>query len=329
MKILVVEDSSVQQAFYKTFLDKNCYETKYVKNGEDGLETLREFLPEIIILDFFLPGMNAPDFLFTVEKMDLSIPIIVATASDKKEDKTECILRGAMAFLRKPFNEETLLEEIDRALENFEIKKILKKVNFSDIDLDFISELSNIGFGVGADKLAKMVDMIVNLKSPKINIMPMEEVLNTPIMKKEELSGLQIKFTGDLSGHSFLLMDPKDSKNLFDFIVGSQEHSDLNENDFIGEVGNIILNSLIGTLSNQFKIRLIPHVPQYYCDSPKNIIGDLFSNESECPQLINLSSNFRIMGIEFSCSISLIFNYHSLQRLRLFVQESIRDEDID
>lgn len=324
-----MEDSSVQRAFYKTFLDKNCYETKYVTTAEEGLKILNDFKPEIIILDFFLPGMNAPDFLYTIEKRNFSIPVIVATASDKKEDKAKCILQGAMAFLRKPFVEETLLTEIDMALENFEIKKFLKKIDFTDIDLEYISNLSNIGFSVGANKLGQLVDMIIKLPSPVIKVLPMEEILNIPIMKKEKITGLQIKFTGDLSGYSFLLMDTKDSENLFNFILGSDEGSKLKENDIIGEVGNIILNSLIGTISNQFKIRLVPHVPQFYRDSSKNIFGDLLSKENEWPQLINLSSHFRLMGIEFNCSISLIFDYTSLQRLRLFVRESIRDEDID
>jgi chemotaxis protein CheC len=277
LRILIIEDSVVQRSFYESFLEKNSHETKYVVTAEDGLDILEEFKPELIILDYFLPGMNAPDFLTTLEKNNLMIPVIVATASDKKEDKSFCIIQGAMTFLQKPFDEKTLLDEIDKAIDNFEIKNLLKPLSFNDIDLDFLAEIGNIGMGVGANKLGKMMDLVVKLQSPKVKILPMKDIQNLPYFKSDKISALQIKFSGDLSGHSFLLMSEKESDSLYSFIFGKDSDSEIKRSDLIGEMGNIILNSLIGTISNKFKIRISPKVPQYFCDSPQNIIGNLFS----------------------------------------------------
>jgi len=330
LRILIIEDSKVQQSFYQSFLEGKGYETHYVETAEDGLDALKDFEPEAIILDYFLPGMDAPDFLLEIHIMGLNVPVIVATASDKKEEKTKCILQGANAFLRKPFNEESLISDLERAIENFRLQDYLTSLNFSDSHLDFLLELSNIGLGVGAEKLGNMVEMVIKLKVPSVKIIPQSEFANLPIMGFEQLVYMQMNFSGDLEGACFLILSLKDAESLVQLLGVDQDIKDeAFQKDLLKEVGNIVLNSVFGTLSNKFKTQLKPQLPQYFKCSPEKIIENLRPYLDENGEIIYLSSVFEIMGLQFGAKISLVFKQSSLGYLKVLIDEALIDDKLD
>jgi DNA-binding response OmpR family regulator len=109
-KILIVEDSQTTRAVIKVYLSKYQFEFLEAHDGHTGLFLARRELPNFIIADLKMPGMNGFDFCRSVraEKQLKHTPILVLTASKKEEDQREAFIAGANFFMSKPIDTEKL-----------------------------------------------------------------------------------------------------------------------------------------------------------------------------------------------------------------------------
>jgi DNA-binding response OmpR family regulator len=125
--ILIVEDSRTQAEELKYLLENNnCY-VRHALNGELALEILRSFVPEVIISDIVMPGMDGFT-LCSVIKSDTQlkhIPVILLTALSDSKDVIKGLECGADSFLVKPYSEEFLIARIEYFLQNTELRKDL------------------------------------------------------------------------------------------------------------------------------------------------------------------------------------------------------------
>ncbi|EDP71352.1 two-component system sensor histidine kinase/response [Flavobacteriales bacterium ALC-1] len=103
--LLVVEDNTELRNYLKNEL-KTQYKVLLAKNGKEGLQVAREFLPDIIITDVIMPEMDG--FIFCKHiKSDIKtshIPLLMLTAKARVENRMEGIEKGADAYMVKPFD---------------------------------------------------------------------------------------------------------------------------------------------------------------------------------------------------------------------------------
>jgi AraC-like DNA-binding protein len=117
--ILVIEDNQDMRLFLRNRLGKH-YEIHDAENGEKGLETAYDIVPDLIIVDIILPGQTGLK-VTEVLKQDIRtshIPIILLTARASMEVQLVGIRSKADAFVAKPFNLEYLDETIKNLLRN-------------------------------------------------------------------------------------------------------------------------------------------------------------------------------------------------------------------
>lgn len=113
LKILVIEDSEDQIEIFRQrlLLAKIDHELTCAASGEQGLSLLQEAgpnqkLPDLIMLDLRMPGMNGLDVLKTVQARPewQSIPVIVLSVSDDLQDVVKTYKLGGTFFMKKPFD---------------------------------------------------------------------------------------------------------------------------------------------------------------------------------------------------------------------------------
>ncbi|MDY4043638.1 MAG: ATP-binding protein [Marinifilaceae bacterium] len=116
--ILLVEDNQ-DVAFYIGGLLKDRYRLLYARDGKEGLEKAIEYMPDLILTDLMMPGMNGFDLCREIRDSIVlnHIPIIIITAKSEDQDKVQGIEAGADAYLLKPFNTEELYVRIAKLLE--------------------------------------------------------------------------------------------------------------------------------------------------------------------------------------------------------------------
>jgi two-component system, OmpR family, KDP operon response regulator KdpE len=114
-RILVIDDEPQIRRIMRTTLSGAGYEVDDAKSGEEGLEKLREFRPDLILLDINMPGMGGFAACKAL-RADPGVAIIMLTVRDSDDDKVRCLDAGADDFVTKPFSTPELLARIRAAL---------------------------------------------------------------------------------------------------------------------------------------------------------------------------------------------------------------------
>jgi len=114
-RILVVDDEPQLRRIMRTTLIGAGYEVDDAKTGEEALEKVREFRPDLVLLDINMPGMGGVAAC-RVMREDTNIAIIMLTVRNTEKDKVEALDAGADDFVVKPFSTPELLARIRASL---------------------------------------------------------------------------------------------------------------------------------------------------------------------------------------------------------------------
>ena len=116
--ILIIDDSPTERHFLKTVLVENGYEISLAENGEQGVEMAKSILPDLILMDVVMPGMNgfqATRFL-TKAPETADIPVVMVSTKSDQTDQVWATRQGAKAYITKPVDGESLLESVKHYL---------------------------------------------------------------------------------------------------------------------------------------------------------------------------------------------------------------------
>lgn len=114
-KVLVVEDDTTLLETLEYNLQRQGYEVFKAENGRDALTLARKHLPDLIVLDVMLPGLDGFEVCRILRK-ELSVPIIMLTARSEEVDKIVGLEMGADDYLTKPFSMRELVARVKALL---------------------------------------------------------------------------------------------------------------------------------------------------------------------------------------------------------------------
>lgn len=101
-KILIVEDEAVLQDVFRMVLERGGYEVETANNGLDGIQHLKSFQPDLVLLDIFMPVMDGREFLRNVDLSDYpNTKVIVYSNLSDQQTETELRELGAHDFILK------------------------------------------------------------------------------------------------------------------------------------------------------------------------------------------------------------------------------------
>lgn len=113
-KILIVDDSSTARHFLIDVLTKGGYQVICAENGEEAILKAKSEMPDLVLMDVIMPGMNGFQATRTITKDDSTkhIPVLMLTSKDMETDRVWGMRQGATEFLSKPIEPATLLAKI-------------------------------------------------------------------------------------------------------------------------------------------------------------------------------------------------------------------------
>jgi two-component system response regulator AtoC len=123
--ILIIEDELVLAKNIKAYLERYGYEAVAVHTGEDGIDRLDAFLPDVVVLDYHLPKMNGLEVLSQLRSKIPFIKVIIITGNATVEIAVQAMKLGAYDYLSKPVVLGELRLLIDRALGQERVEKTL------------------------------------------------------------------------------------------------------------------------------------------------------------------------------------------------------------
>lgn len=113
-RILVVDDSPSQLFGMQKIIEKLGHEVLSATNGEEGIRTAKEQLPDLILMDVVMPELNGFQATRKISKDERTshIPIIMVTTKNLQTDKVWGMRQGAKDYLVKPVSEKALVAAI-------------------------------------------------------------------------------------------------------------------------------------------------------------------------------------------------------------------------
>jgi DNA-binding response OmpR family regulator len=102
IKILVVDDEPEACDALKEFLSMKGYEVSTAQDGQTALRKIKEYDPQIVLLDVIMPGMNGIKVLQEIKKMDPKIGVIMVTVVTDEAQAKKTLELGAYDYITKP-----------------------------------------------------------------------------------------------------------------------------------------------------------------------------------------------------------------------------------
>ena len=117
-KILIVDDSPTETHVLSTILESNGYQTVTAESGEAGVEVAKKELPDLVLMDVVMPGLNGFQATRQLKKEPTTahIPVVIVTTKDQETDKIWGMRQGAKDYLTKPVEEGNLINTIQAIL---------------------------------------------------------------------------------------------------------------------------------------------------------------------------------------------------------------------
>ena len=116
-RILIVDDAAFMRMMIKNIVLKNGYEVVgEAENGRDAVELYRQYKPDLVTMDITMPEMNGIEGVKAIRGIDPKANIIMCSAMGQQAMVMEAIQAGAKDFIVKPFQQDRILQAIERVL---------------------------------------------------------------------------------------------------------------------------------------------------------------------------------------------------------------------
>jgi DNA-binding NtrC family response regulator len=122
-KILIVDDEPFNLDLLEQELSDHGYSIERAGDGAEALGKFESFQPDLILLDFQMPGMNGIDVLKEIRKRGHETPVVMITAYGTIERAVQAMKEGAYDFVPKPFEPDHLILVVHKALERQNLRR--------------------------------------------------------------------------------------------------------------------------------------------------------------------------------------------------------------
>jgi DNA-binding response OmpR family regulator len=138
-RVLVVDDEPHLVRAVRMYLELQGYTVFGAHSGEEALEAVRDKLPDLVILDVMMPGLDGFETLEELRRVS-NVPVIMLTARGDEDQKVRGLSLGADDYVTKPFSQRELLARVQAVLRRAEQPALVAKTRIqvdADLAIDF------------------------------------------------------------------------------------------------------------------------------------------------------------------------------------------------
>jgi len=191
-------------------------------------------------------------------------------------------------------------------------------MNITEYQLDALKELINIGVGRAAGMLNQILENHVYLQVPDAKLLSLEEIQAHKVAEFDvgKLSAVRLVFKGPFSGTASLVFPPDSAAKLVNILTGDEPQAidlDAIKIGALTEVGNIILNGVMGSIGNMLEQSINYVIPAYMEDSIENLLN--LDQVDLGATILLVRTRFTVAQLQIEGDILLLFEVGSLEML--------------
>lgn len=323
--VLICDDSRIARTQLSRSLPENWdIQCLFAENGKNCLSVAAEFSPDLIFLDLNMPEMDGYEFLQFIKSQNLAYKVIVVSGDIQPEAKSRVMNNGAIDFVKKPITKDNMIKLlIDHGFYKDDHQDSKKRLETNHIDMqdmatfmDACQEVANVAMGRSADKLARFLDVFVELPIPKVNYIEISELAMALefAQQNDKVSSVCQGFIGpDLSGEALLIFNDTSSKNIAKLMKHQGEINPQVELELLMDMANILVGSCLQGISDQLDIKLSQGHPVVLGQGV--MISDLIKGKP-WSKTLSIEITYAVENIGVSCDLLLLFTEGCLDNLK-------------
>ena len=188
----------------------------------------------------------------------------------------------------------------------------------SDKQKDAITEIVNIGVGKGSATLSQMLDEEILLNVPYVNLISFDKILEEfNNLDVQMVNSVELQFYGNFNGVANVVLSTESADHLVSVLtresVGSESITQLKDG-VITEVGNIILNGVMGSFGNILNAPLEYQIPKSFEGDIKDLYHSL--DKEMFSQILICRTDFSIEGKNIKGEVLIMYEINSFQKLK-------------
>lgn len=177
LKVLVVEDEVSIRKFVKINLERNNFIVYEAETGEKALDIFDKTIPDVIVLDIMLPGIDGFEVLRRVREKNNEVIVIMLTAKSQDMDKIMGLELGADDYMVKPFNPLELVARINTIFRRIKMNENKSELTGGDIRV----ELNSMKVFKGDEEISltpKELEILIFFLKNKGKVLSRNEILD-------------------------------------------------------------------------------------------------------------------------------------------------------
>ena len=159
--ILIVDDEESIRLSLKGILDDEGYQVIEAENGADAIDMIRDEVPDLVLLDIWMPGMDGVQALERIKNLFPDMTVVMMSGHGTIETAVRATRIGAFDFIEKPFSLDKLLITIGNALNLKELRKENEALRGA-----VLKEYELVGTSVALEQIRSQVQRIAPATSP-------------------------------------------------------------------------------------------------------------------------------------------------------------------
>ena len=190
-------------------------------------------------------------------------------------------------------------------------------VHMSEMQVEALRELINIGVGKGAAILNTMLNSHIELRVPRLQVLSIEGLRKEiSTLASGRISGISLGFQGAFSGSAELMFPSETAMTLVNTLIGDAPVDldfDSIRSGTLCEIGNVVLNGVMGSISNIFSSYFKYSVPEYIEDVADNILSG--KGDQAAMVILLAKTRFLIKELDVQGDIVLFFEMGAIDKL--------------
>ena len=327
--VLVCDDSLVARKQVAKCLPQDWeVAVHFAKNGEEGLASLIAGKGDLLLLDLNMPVLDGYGTLEAIQEQGLKTKVVVVSGDIQPEARDRVLSLGALDFIRKPVDPQTLAEVLDRHNIRHAEPEEVHEVTPLDPDIrDCYQEITNIAMGQAGDHLARTMNVFVELPIPNVNLIEVSELhmMLSDIESHEEVTAVCQGFLGPgISGEALCILSDSSFDDVAKILNVEGEVDDQLQLELLMDAASILIGTCLSGLANQMDVNFSQGHP-IVLGQHRAITEIISMNQIKWKRTLAIELSYGLEGYNVQCDLILLFTEESMKMMNSKLAHLLED----
>ncbi|MFW9265775.1 response regulator [Pseudomonas sp. NR3] len=288
-------------------------------NGRQAMDAIRQGLGHVVLLDLTMPEMDGYQVLSALRAEGLKAQVIVISGDIQDEAVRRVLELGALAFLKKPFDENELRKTLNRvgllSQPGQAPPQNRATPNTAISFQDAFRETVNVAIGQAAALIAKVLGVFVQLPVPNVNVLEVGELhmaLND-VGGSQQLTAICQGFIGSgIAGEALLIFHDSEIADIAQLM--QRESADYSDLEMLVDLSSILIGACLSSIAEQIDVVFSQGHPQVL--GQHAAIEELIrANRVHWKKTLAVEISYGLEGQDIRFDLLLLFTEDSIERL--------------